>query len=418
MLRDVVTTYAGFFTSVALSFLTVRLMAQHMGPGSFGVATLANLFMAVIAGLAEPGIGTSLVRLASRPGMTPQEIHELVVAAIRLKLLAVGALSALAYMLMPWITAEILDRPELTGLLRACLLGAAPLSLAMFSGALFQMRGDFRYNAACVVIASAARAVLVLSLWSSGLLNLYSAVGAMVLMNVVQFGTGLIMLRPLLISLPWQSRDQRHWRELIAYAKCLVIWLIAGTIHPRADMLLLAYFIHDNQTLGFYSAAAQLVIVVPALTHSINVVLMPRISALRSAGQIKSALGKWSLGAVAVLLLLAPVALAAGPLVRMIFGIHYEAAVPIFRILIFAAGAELALAPLSIFWHALDRPGMLSVLNVVRLSVLTVVAALAIPVWAGAGAALAVVAAAVLPLTGQGVMLWLAVKKLHEGKAS
>jgi O-antigen/teichoic acid export membrane protein len=52
VLRDVVTTYAGFFVNAVLGFLTVRLLAEHMGPVNFGVTTLANLFMAVIAGLA------------------------------------------------------------------------------------------------------------------------------------------------------------------------------------------------------------------------------------------------------------------------------------------------------------------------------------------------------------------------------
>src|SRR5688500_10102970 len=106
LLRDVVTTYAGFFANAVLGFVTVRVVAQYLGPDQFGVTDLANLFMAVIAGLGEPGIGTALVRIASQPGMTAQAIDELIVAAIRLKLLVVGGLCALAYVLMPWITVD------------------------------------------------------------------------------------------------------------------------------------------------------------------------------------------------------------------------------------------------------------------------------------------------------------------------
>jgi lipopolysaccharide exporter len=411
VVRDVVTTYAGFFANAVLGFVAVRLMAQHMGPGNFGVTMLANLFMAVIAGLGEPGIGTALVRLASQPGITSREIDQLVVAAIRLKLLVVSALCALTYVLMPWITADFMHRPELTGLLRYCLVGGGLLSLATFGGALFQIRGAFRDNAATVVIAGAVRAVVVFGLWSSGQLNLRTAVGSMILMNVVQCAVCLVALRPMLISLPWHNWDPRHWRALAGYAKYLIVWLVAGTIHPRADMLLLTNYVQDNRTLGFYSAASQLSLIVPMLTQSINLVLMPRISALRAAAEMRGALSKCVLGAVAVLLLLTPVALAAGPIVRLIFGVHYDAAVPVFRILLFAAGAELALNPLSNFWHALNRPVMLSVLNVVRLSLLVLVAVTAIPVLGGVGAALAVIVSTVLPLVGQGALLWRTVKK-------
>src|SRR5438445_13878299 len=100
-----------------------------MAPGAFGLTTLANVFMAVIAGLGEPGIGTSLVRLASQRGTSAETIDELVVAAIRLKVAAVTAVCALAYLLLPWLAAAFLRRPEITHLLRCCLVGGALLSM-------------------------------------------------------------------------------------------------------------------------------------------------------------------------------------------------------------------------------------------------------------------------------------------------
>ena len=165
--------------------------------------------------------------------------------------------------------------------------------------------------------------VLVLGLWWTGDLNLHTAVGSMILMNVVQCGMCGLALRPMLVRLPWHNRDRRHWRELASYAKYLVVWLVAGTIHPRADRLLLSHFVSDNRLLGFYAAAAQLSLMVPMLTQSINMVLMPKISALRTAQEMQNALSKCALAALAVLLILTPVALAAGPLVRLIFGVHY-----------------------------------------------------------------------------------------------
>jgi O-antigen/teichoic acid export membrane protein len=415
VLRDVVTTYAGFFVNAVLGFLTVRLLAEHMGPVVFGVTTLANLFMAVIAGMAEPGIGTALVRLASQPGMTTGATEELVVAAIRLKLLVVGGFCAVAYMVMPWIATEFMHRPEITGLLRFCLIGGATLSIAMFAGALFQIRGAFRDNAATIVIAGAARAVMVLLLLGCDRLNLRTAVGSMVLMNVVQGGMCLFALRPMLMRLPWRCPSGPRERELIAYAKYLVIWLLAGTIHPRADTLLLSHYVTN---LGFYAAAAQLSLVVPMLTQSVNMVLMPRISALRTTGEMQAALSQCVLGAIAALAVLTPIALAAGPLVRLIFGAEYAPAIPLFRVLLFAAGAELALNPLSNFWHALHRPGMLSLLNVVRLTMLVLVAVLTIPTLGEIGAAWAVALSTLLPQAGQGAMLWAVIKRRGMREAS
>jgi O-antigen/teichoic acid export membrane protein len=96
------------------------------------------------------------------------------------------------------------------------------------------------------------------------------------------------------------------------------------------------------------------------------------------------------LGALAVFVLLAPLALAASPIVHLVFGTRYGPAVLPFQVLLCAAAVDLALNPFSNFWHALNRPAMLSALNGVRLSLLVGAAMLAIPLWGSAGAAAAV----------------------------
>src|SRR5713101_2534689 len=105
LLRDVATTYTGFLANALFGFVTLKLVAKYLGPADFGVATLANIFMAIIAGLSEPGIGTALVRLVSNPEMTKAKVEKLVVAAIQLKLVIVTGVCGLTYLLMPWITA-------------------------------------------------------------------------------------------------------------------------------------------------------------------------------------------------------------------------------------------------------------------------------------------------------------------------
>ena len=61
---------------------------------------------------------------------------------------------------------------------------------------------------------------------------------------------------------------------------------------------------------------------------------------------------------------------------------------------------------------------MLSVLNVVRLSLLVLIAVAAIPILGPIGAALAVIVSTVLPLVGQGAVLWSAVKQRRVGETS
>jgi lipopolysaccharide exporter len=406
LLHDVLTTYAGFLANAVLGFVTLMLMAKYLGPGDFGVATLANMFMAVVAGLGEPGLGTALVRLAARPGLTAQAIDKLVVAALRLKVLVVTAVCSLAYVLMPCITASFMHRPEITLLMRACLVGGGLLSLATLAGALFQIRSAYRENAAAIAVAGAVRTVVVIGLWGTGHLNLWTAVASMILMNVVQCGMCAWWLRTMLMALPWRCQTGRQIREIVRYSKYLVIWLLAGTIHPRADMLLLSHYVADNRMLGFYSAAAQLCMVVPMLTGAINLVLLPRISALQSPQEMMSAVRRCGRGALVVFVLLAPVALAAGPIVHLVFGSHYGPAVLPFQVLLCAAAVDLALNPFSNFWHALNRPAMLSALNVARVSLLVGAAMLAIPRWGGIGAASAVLVSTVVPLAAQGLLLW------------
>jgi O-antigen/teichoic acid export membrane protein len=412
LVREVATTYAGFLVNAVLGFITLRLMAQHLGVGAFGVATLANIFMTVVAGLGEPGIGTALVRMASKEGAGREKIQELVVAAVRLKLAVVAAVCGLTYVLLPWIATVFMHRPELTSLFRGCLVGAGFLSMASFAGALFQIRRAFRDNTATIAVASVVRTAMVVGLCAGGRLSLQTAIGSMVLMNAVQCGLCVYFLRPMLMALPWRTPGRQQTVELVEYARCLVIWLLAGTIYPRADTMLLPHYVTDDRLVGFYSAAAQLCLLVPWLMVAVNLVLLPRISALRSSGEMKTALRSQVAAAVAIFIVFTPVTLLAGPLVHLIYGPHYGASVPIFRLLLFASAAELALNPLSNFWHALNRPSMLSALTTTRLALLLFTAVLAIPRLGLLGAALAVIVSTVIPLVGQGVILW---TTIHHG---
>jgi O-antigen/teichoic acid export membrane protein len=406
LLRDVGTTYAGYLANAGLGFVTLRLMATHLGPVNFGLASLANMFMAVVAGLSEPGIGIGFVRLAARTEMTTEALQELAVASIRLKLVVTALICGLAYLLMPWIAASFMHRPYLTSVLRLCLVGAGALSLASFATALFQMQGAFRENAAAMVGASAVRAVMVVGLCWSGRLTLWTAVEAMILMNVVQFGLSAYALRKLLGSLPWRCESGARIIELLSYTKYLVAWVIIGTICPRADTLLLTHLITDNRVLGLYAVAVQVCYVLPMLTGSISLVLLPRISALRTRQELQRAMSRCRIGAVVIMAIMAPVAIWGGAAVSWIFGPSYAAAIPVFRLLLLAAAVDLALNPLGNFWHALNKPAMLSALNAARLSLVILVGVMTIPRIGILGAALAVIVSTVIPLTIQSVILW------------
>jgi O-antigen/teichoic acid export membrane protein len=415
LVREVATTYAGFLVNAVLGFITLRLMARHLGVGAFGVAMLANIFMTVVAGLGEPGIGTALVRMASKEGTSPEKIQELVVAAVRLKLAVVAGVCGLVYALLPWIATAFMHRPELTQLFRGSLVGAGFLSMASFAGALFQIRRAFRDNTATIAVASVVRTAMVVGLCAAGRLSLQTAIGSMILMNAVQCGLCVYFLRQMLLALPWRTPGRQQMAELVDYAKCLVIWLLAGTIYPRADTMLLPHYVTDDRLVGFYSAAAQLCLLVPWLMVAVNLVLMPRISALQTSREMKAAFRNQILGAAAIFIVFAPVTLVAGPLVHLIYGPHYGASVPVFRLLLFASAAELALNPLSNFWHALNRPSMLSALTTARLTLLVFTAVLTIPRAGLLGAAVAVIVSTVIPLVGQGVILW---TTIHHGAAS
>jgi len=401
----VATTYVGYLVNAIFGFVTLRLMATHLGPVNFGLANLANMFMAVVAGLSEPGIGIGFVRLAARPGVTTAARQELAVASIRLKLIVTTAVCGMAYPLMPWITAVFMHRSYLTPILRCCLVGAGTLSLASFGTALFQMRGAFRENAAAQAGAGLVRAVVIVGLAWSGRLTLWTAVEAMILMNVVQFGISLFALRGLLGSLPWHCGGRAPMAELLSYTKYLVAWVVIGTICPRADTLLLAPYA-DNHLLGLYAAAGQICYVQQMLTGSVSLVLLPRISALQTREEMRQALSRCRWAAVLVLALLAPIALRGGSAILFIFGPSYAAAIPAFRLLLLAAAVDLALNPLGSFWHALNRPAMLSALNAARLFLVILIAVVTIPRMGILGAALAVIISTTIPLAVQAVVLW------------
>jgi O-antigen/teichoic acid export membrane protein len=147
-----------------------------------------------------------------------------------------------------------------------------------------------------------------------------------------------------------------------------MISFVALSIVGRFDILALKRYA-SNSEVGVYGAAIQLATVLPILIGSITSVLLPKASRIESYAHLMSFAKKSLLSSTVVFLLILPIFLFSGPLIRLVFGPEYIPSIPIFRILFWGFMISLFTNPLSVIVFRINKPNYASYGNIAQFAV-------------------------------------------------
>jgi len=326
---------AGVAASAVLQFLLVLVVTRGLGAVGAGIFLEAVALFTIVAGVAQFGANTGLVR--SLPRLTvlgrADELRRVVAVAI----LPVFALSIAA------ATAIFVLAPQLTGLLFhgidaetavatvrifACVLPLAAPTIVILSAT--RGLGSMRpYVAVQNVVLPALRLLLVLVIVLAGLGGAAVAAGWAVPLGAA-FVAGAIWLRRLLPDRPARP-PAGSVRELASefwrFSAARGLAGILGMTVTWVDVLLVGA-LRSTREAGIYAAASRLSIAGAYALQAVGMAIAPRISALLTSGRHQSVedlyrLGTWWLMALTWPLYLTLIAWA--PFVMGLFGPEFAA---------------------------------------------------------------------------------------------
>jgi O-antigen/teichoic acid export membrane protein len=389
-----VVTGAGL-ARLALGFVASVVVARTLGPSDFGVYAVLAATVGIVAAIAEAGLTEAAVqRMAS---VLPSAIaRERGRCFFWLRGAAAAALVAVGCALAGPISARVLGLPDDGTLLRWALVGIVATALSGAVSAMLQAVGRFGQMSAIGLTNAVLTSLLALALAAIHQLTLISALVILGIgTSLASFAVGWRLL-PKGWSLAWPGRAELRAEAgpLLRTGRWLWIASMSAMLTANLDVLLLNRW-GSLATVGAYALALNLATKADVVNQSLYTVLLPAASVLDRPSDVARYLRRGFARSLLITVILAPLIPLAEPLIVLIYGAEYEAAIGLFRLLLGVVIFDVLVTPLLLLPLSYKRPHLLAAADALRAGTLGAVGIALIPAFGAVGAVAARLAAKV-----------------------
>ena len=391
MVADLAVTMGGRWVQMLIALVGSVLSARALGSTDFGRFGLVMATVMICGTLADAGLTYTAVKMiAERDKGDNNSAFSTARAYFVLRLVSGGLVAALGVILSGPIAAHILGYPDLIPYLQLAFLTVAALSISSYPGTVLVGLSSFRRLGIAGVLNALITLAGIALLYLAGQLN----IGTLVAWNVV---LPLVSTLPAWFMvpdgcLPWRAAgdavprfDPGTARELLGFSKWIAISTLGTMVALQGDVILLGR-LAGPQVVGVYSVALALALRLDTLNQSLLTVLLPRASRLKGQIEIKQYTGRVLRGSLVLAAMLGGVAIAAQPLIHLLYGEEYTASAGLFLALMLVVLFDLVTSSLFLIAFPLNKPRILAAADWLRVGVLGAVGWILIPVLGGLGA--------------------------------
>jgi O-antigen/teichoic acid export membrane protein len=355
------TIHAGLWTigarlsSRIVDFLTLLVLARFLGPADFGLVATAMTMIFIVEAVLELPLTAALVRL---PDISPRAYNTAFTLGLLRGILVAAIMAASSLPL-----ANFYGDARLTPLI--CALAIAPAMRGMISPrmVMFEKAMDFRRRGMLELIgkvfAAVVAAAIVLRTGS------YWAIAASTLTT-----PAVMMLCSYVMAPMWPRLTLAEWPLFSQMIGWNFVSQSVSALNWQIDRILLPRYV-DVAAFGRYTTADNLAsLPSQAIEAPAAGPLLAAFAKARDEGRLKEAYLKSSASLVLVLMpILCFLAALSGPVIRVLFGDHWEDAAPILTGLALANLLVLPAIPMPPLAMVLDKSRGLAVRSFVGLIV-------------------------------------------------
>jgi O-antigen/teichoic acid export membrane protein len=384
---------SGNVVVVAFNFVALALLSACLDPGPRDLFGSMMAAMALIASLADFGLGTSIVKyyreIEQEDGVATQA-EALLRRVFGWRLIVAAAMACAAALLARPICRLWLHDDGPAGLFRWICLGGFGATLWMFCQASMQARGQFgRYGFQTAANHALRLAAIAALAWWGGL-----TVGAAVAVAVAVPFVGAAAASMGWTSVFWRSqmppdRLRARQRELFRFSKWILMSTAIVSVLMRLDIFLIGALTNQAQV-GLFDTANSMAQGVPLLTAALSTVLLPRLAATRRRDEMLRVARQFLRVLPFALIGVVLAGLAAHLLIPLLRHGQYNGSAAIFDVLVCAYVLTILGSPISFFCLAFERASWLTWMNLAQLILNIGLSLLFIPRLGGMGGALAI----------------------------
>jgi stage V sporulation protein B len=342
-------------------------LARTLGPSDFGLFTLSVTVLALVADIGNFGINTGIVNFVSK---YIDSDHRRSLKFLKLGLYSKVIISLtvliLGYFLSPYISKNIFSKPELITPLRLMFLGVGTTWMFSFTTSYYQASQKFISWGLIQILTNFIRLASVLVYFYFSQLNLIVSIIFYIAAPLLGF-----LISSINISFDFNKEKigKDIGKEFFNFNKWVAIFGGVSAFSSRADTFILGR-LATPIGIGIYSAANQLVQVIPQLIGAIGTVAAPKFSSFDEDAKMMKYFKKLQL----MVGMIALVILAFSPIVKFIintfFGAEYRNSFPIFLILLSAMLIFLISIPVhNVIIYYYSYPKLFSYLSIINLLV-------------------------------------------------
>lgn len=308
-------------------------LARVLRPSDFGLFSLSVVVLALTADIGNFGANTGLVNFVSRYFLKERSVAN--------KYLKIGFIYKIVMgfvaLFLGWIASSylgnlIFNKPEIIGYLRIAFLGVGTTWLFSFTTSYYQASQKFWSWGMVQIFSNVVRFIGVIAVYAIYGPNVTSALIIYISAPLLGFFVSLINIS---LGFLKQNIIKKDVKTFFSFNKWIGIMAISAASSSRADTFILGRMV-TPYSLGIYSAANQLVQVVPQLIGAIGTVVAPKFSSFDSDKKMLIYFKKLQLmvlGISGILLIITPTVKI---IINIFFGSNYEQSYKIFVILFIA----------------------------------------------------------------------------------
>lgn len=322
-IKDTFISFIGLGFAAAVGFVYTVILARFLGPEQFGVFSAITALIAIVYSLGDLGLTSALINFIPKL----KDKRSVIVNTSFLIEIVVGLIILVLFSVFSIFHKTIIPGSYADQIAIAGFLALNYLFINYVQGIFTAERKFARYSLTQIIDAG-IKIIIVFALLSTSRLSIETALLANIVSTVfalvITFGKEYLKIKP--------SFNRDIFDKLFHFAKWVAVTRIFSVFISRIDVILLNLLSNSYQA-GIFAAANRITLLFSLLVSSLGSVVNPRFSSFDSKEKTTVYIKKL-FGLIAIISGFMLVSAGfAEPIINIVFGDKYHAAVPIFQVI-------------------------------------------------------------------------------------
>ncbi len=370
------------------------ILARFLGVEEYGIYTLIIMLLAMLTDVADLGVSSSIVRFGSESIAegNKEKLRTVISIVARWKLMIGGVLVVVSLLFLDTIIRYVFQHVD-AAIASYFRLSLVALALSVLAGIFIPIYQSFKnFRSYSLILSSRAVLKLMLVLAAVFLFAQYS-IWILIWIEVVIGGFFLLAMYGFspFKNISLKRFDKGLEKKMFSFNKWISLYQGIALISGKLDIAFVGG-LSDAHALGLYGAASKILGLMSLVASAYMNVLLAELSASLSPEVLRKK-RKHAFAVVGMIIVgIACIALAADPLVQLVFGEKFIEAVPVLRILCVGLVFAVLSYPFTASLFAMNNSIIFPVMSIAATAALIGTSFYLIPTMGVKGAALAFVA--------------------------